>query len=142
MSLLVLRITSPDQEIRIHAGMDHVLSAQLIEYYASGLANQAPLFFQIKNHPVKPVHGNVIGMNYYPLLFSSFPSSTVFLNNPLELCGEGSRWNSSTLFSISIRDRLGGTPVFSEIVLVLRVNDPPTSTFMTLTNFERSLRQN
>lgn len=142
MPLLVLQITSPTQEIRINGGLPDINSVKLQEYYAEGLSNQNPLYFQIKNQSTRSVYGNPPGVNYFPLIFPNFPNSSVVLNKRIQICGRENVWRDCPLLQMTVVDAQGNPAVFAKITLVFKINNFQKQTPMTMTNLEKSLRQN
>jgi len=121
MPYLIVRLTQPKQTVTLGFGPRGVNSCELIEYYANGLSNQAPLFFGIREQPTSVLFGNVT-QSLFPLMFKAWPETSEFLNIPIQVLFGSDIFNNSVQVEFDVYDVNHNPAIFSSIILVFRVN--------------------
>lgn len=134
-----IEITKPSQTVPINLAQYGIKNMSLVEYYGEGLVNTSPLLFSFRNQPMNGSLGN-FPSHSIPLLWDSFPTSTVFLNNPLPLV-VNQPFNDSHQLQTDVTTTAQTNPIFTRLILVFRVDSESATQIWKMSNLEKSLRQ-
>ncbi len=135
----VVIITNPSQTIQVNLAQGHLWNFRLVEYYASGLINQDPLFLRFMNQPMTSIFGNLPATSI-PLLWQNFPNSTVILNNALPITN-GQNFTDCHQLQIRVEDLNQKPATFGKIVLIFKADVECPEYKWKMSNLEKSLRQ-
>ena len=136
MSILVVRLTKPDETIYLESSPEGFQRLYLHQWKGFGLAQGEPtLYLQMEHQDFDQVWGNV--GNRVPLLFTASKTNPGGTFLPL---GGRIKWSDCRRLRFTITNFDWTPAVFSELVLVIK-GEPPHPRQMEISNLDLFIRQ-